>query len=294
MCAQVRSASIRSRASWARGSACWASDWPRCASWVRCRCPAVSAASRLHQPRAHRRRADQEVPAARPPAPGRARRRPRRASPLAAPARRRPSSGADALPRSPSPSNGPADRQAGRVGRHQPQRHRPGRRPPPKRPAGPDVAVGLPGRGHPALARVQPHARRPSDAPRSTAAPRSGLRDPASENASVDRCRPAAIAAGCPCPRPRPARRPRRSASSRPSRWTRRPRRARGRPSPPRAARRRRRRIRPAPSVPAVPAPPSASSCAAGNAPVGVDRRRPRRHDLLDDLPEDVGIRLLR
>ena len=166
MCAQVRSASICSRASCARGPACWASDTPRCASRVRCRCAAVSVASRRISPaliaaeqiRKNGRMAASAISSPPPSAPS-----------IADSGTTTPSavSGADALPRSPSPSNAPGRRQARRAGRHQPQRHRPGRvgapvrpvRAPRQRPARPDVAVRVPGRGDPALGRVEPHGR---------------------------------------------------------------------------------------------------------------------------------------
>ena len=260
---------MRSRASCARGPACCASDTPRCASRVRCRWPAVSVREPPHQPGAHRRRADQEHTAA--PRPARGRARPPSAPSIADSGTTTPSavSGADALPRSPSPSNAPAtDRPAER--RPAPataSSARPVR--PAERPARPDVAVRVPGRGDPALGRVQPHGRPVRlSGPRWTSAPRSGDRDPVSENASVDRCRPPAISVSVSLSAPADQRGDRRcSAWSRSSRWTRRPSRARGPPPPPRAARRRRRRTRPGPSAPAARPRRARRAAARGNSP---------------------------
>ena len=106
-CAQVRSASIRSRASCARGSACCASDTPRCSSRVRCSRPAVSVASRRISPaliaaEQIRNTGSTAASARSSPAPS--------APSIALAGTVTPAAviGAEALPRSPSPSNVPA------------------------------------------------------------------------------------------------------------------------------------------------------------------------------------------
>ena len=96
--------------------------------------------------------------------------------------------GVESLPRSPRPSKAAGAGEARRAGRHQPERHRPVAA---SGPARPHVAVGLAGRGHPALRRVEAH---PS--PAAAAVPcgaQKWLREPPSEKASVVRCRPAPI-----------------------------------------------------------------------------------------------------
>ncbi len=105
--------------------------------------------------------------------------------------------------------------QAGGVGGHQPERGAVGRSDDGS--ARPDVGVGLAGRGDPALRRVEDDL--VAVERRGRAAPRSGCASPVSENASVERCSPAAMArahvVGAVLPRSPPWRS---SACTRPSR----------------------------------------------------------------------------
>ena len=194
--AQVRSASIRSRASCARGSACCASDTPRCSSRVRCRWPAVSSRQPPHAAPRSSPPSRPGTPAAPRRGPGRARRRPRRACALAGTVTPAADHRRGGVAAQPEPVERPGHRQPGGAGRHQPQGHRPGGVRAPAggstrrscRPARPRSPSSWP-------RRAAPHCRR---RPRHAAALDSGAqkcdRDPVSENASVDRWVPAATA----------------------------------------------------------------------------------------------------